>query len=77
MNKFSYRPFLFVRLCIVAVILISISTMISFIIGEWRLLSFESNYIPMATLTAILFLAISYSLFLQLKDEGRDLDFSI
>lgn len=54
-----------VRVYVSVIIVLAVATLVTFLIGEWKLLSFGSSYIPMAPVTAFLFIINSILIILQ------------
>lgn len=59
------------------IIIISVVTLMAYIFGQWRVISFGPDYIPMAPLTALLFFLFSIVLILQFSSLSQQTKFRV
>ncbi|WP_181391655.1 PAS domain S-box protein [Methanospirillum lacunae] len=59
----------------IVIIIISVVTLIAYIFGRWKVISFGPDYVPMAPLTALLFFLFSIVLILQFSSLSKQTKF--
>ncbi len=61
----------------IIILILSIITMVAYLFGRWRLISFGPDYIPMAPLTALLFILLSVLLLVQRSSRPAGIIFRV